>query len=122
MTHSLFSGHISKMQLPVLSDQAQMALLGYVIVIVAIFLPRRDMNPRQRQPNIMDKLSIVIAMIIPMALSVYTIHCLVVGRCYIWSWVNSGIVVLWSFLILFLTMNGRSSAMAELAADAPQRA
>ena len=106
------------MKLPQLSDQAQLALLGYVVVAVALFLPRRDLPPHRRQPTLMDKVSVLIAMLIPMALSIYTVNCLVAGRCYIWSWINAGIVVLWSFLILFLTMNGRSSAMAELVEQA----
>jgi hypothetical protein len=106
------------MKFPVLPEQAQLAILGYVIVAVAIFLPRRDISPNAKQPTFMDKLTILLVMLIPMALSVYTIHCLVVGQCFIWSWVNSGMVVLWSFLILFLTMNGKSSAIAELSDQA----
>jgi hypothetical protein len=41
------------------------------------------------------RLWIMLMMVLPIIVSVYTIHCLVVGKCEMWAWYNSIVVFVW---------------------------
>jgi hypothetical protein len=107
------------MELPVsLSQQASLALLGYVLVAVALFLPVKSAasDEEKQSYKLMDRLGVFAMMLIPMALSIYTINCLVAGQCSLWSWVNSGLVFLWSIVIFGVSLY---AAFRVPAIDAP---
>jgi hypothetical protein len=89
------------MEFPKLSTQAQYALFGYVLVLIAIFLPAKPTTAEEtaRGYDLPKRLIALVILLLPIALSVYTINCLVVGQCSIWSWVNAILVFLWSLLI-----------------------
>jgi len=93
-----------------LSQQALLAVAGYILVIVAVMLPAQPTyyDDPETSYNVSDRLLVILAMLIPMALSVYTINCLVVGSdglwCDKWSWINAAIVFVWSVLIFCVSV------------------
>jgi hypothetical protein len=89
------------MEFPKLTTQAQYALFGYILVLIAIFLPAKPTSPEEtaRGYDLSNRLMAFIILLLPIALSVYTINCLVAGQCSIWSWVNAILVFVWSLLI-----------------------
>jgi len=94
-----------KITLPSLSKQAFIALLSYIIVIVALFLPlhpsnNKDLENTTNKYNLNNRIVAALILLIPIGLSVYTINCLVVGKCLTWSWINAIVVAIWSILIL----------------------
>lgn len=90
-----------------LSNQAITALVGYVIVAMAVLIPLKPADPsKPADYNLSGRLLVLATMLIPAALSVYTINCLVQGSCNTWSWINSAIVFLWSLLILGIALYG----------------
>ena len=105
-----------------LSRQGRVALIGYVLLVVALLLPVQNPN-NTPDYNLGGRLISILTMVIPMAISVYTINCMVVGvskgglPCTVLAWLNSGSVLVWSaFILLFtvvLLVNG-SSKKADL--------
>ena len=82
------------------------------LVAVAVLLPIKGSKDPKNQPeyNLADRLLVILAMLIPMVLSVYTINCLVVGSsglwCDKWSWLNAALVFIWSILIFGVSVYG----------------
>ena len=89
------------------SRQAQVAMLGYVVLAVAILLP---VNSQEEEYNLTERVVSLLMMILPMLVSVYTINCLVRGSskgglpCDVLAWLNSGSILLWAVLVLILTL------------------
>lgn len=115
-----------KLQLPnvpkYFTTQAQVAILGYLILSVAILLP---VNMNGEEYNFLERVLSLLMMALPMVVTVYTINCLVLGTnkgglpCGLLAWLNSGAILLWSVLILILTLmlyatNGNPQALAQV--------
>jgi hypothetical protein len=89
------------------STQAQVAMLGYVILAVSIMLP---VNIEKEEYNLTERVVSLLMMVLPMVVSVYTINCLVKGSskgglpCDVLAWLNSGSILVWSVLVLVLTL------------------
>lgn len=89
------------------STQAQVAMLGYVVLAVAIMLP---VNIEKEEYNLTERIVSLLMMVLPMVVSVYTINCLVKGSskggvpCDVLAWLNSGSILVWSVLVLVLTL------------------
>lgn len=115
-----------KLQLPnvpkYFTTQAQVAILGYLILSIAILLP---VNMNGEEYNFLERVLSLLMMALPMIVTVYTINCLVLGTnkgglpCSLLAWLNSGAILVWSVLILILTLmlyatNGDPQALAEV--------
>ena len=89
------------------STQAQVAMLGYIILAVAIMLP---VNIEKEEYNLTERVVSLLMMLLPMVVSIYTINCLVKGSskgglpCDVLAWLNSGSILVWSVLVLVLTL------------------
>lgn len=91
-----------------LSNPAYAVAVGYLIVLVVILLPfniskvvdpelAAELSPKY---NLAERLFIILLMLVPFGLSVYSINCFVVGNCVTWSWINTVIILLW--VVLFV--------------------
>lgn len=86
-----------KMHLP-----AIIALIAYIIMGIVILLPFEYPVYDQKTDsmfvlkyNFGQRLIILLLMTIPIALSVYTINCMMAGSCLVWSYIISIATVLW---------------------------
>jgi hypothetical protein len=92
-----------------LSRQGRVALIGYMLLVVALLLPVKKSNDTQDY-NLGGRVTSILIMILPMIISVYTINCMVVGvkngglPCTVLAWLNSASVFIWSSLILLFTV------------------
>lgn len=93
-----------------LSKPAYLAAVSYVILGLAILLP---LNIGGTDPvygeelgayNFARRFLIVLLMIIPIGLSIYSINCMMVGKCVIWSWVNALVIAVWVLLFLMASV------------------
>jgi ABC-type transport system involved in multi-copper enzyme maturation permease subunit len=91
-----------------LSNPAYASAVAYLVMIIVILLPF-DISPvvdsevastLSIKYNFGQRLYLVLLMVIPIALSIYTINCFVVGKCVIWSWIHAVIVVIWVLLFV----------------------
>lgn len=97
-----------------LSNPAYIAAISYLIlVIVILFTPASHVihGTKSEQPeSFSQKLVSIVLLLIPIALSIYSINCFVVGGCVIWSWINAVSVLLWVLLLVLVLILGAKKA------------
>jgi hypothetical protein len=83
-----------------LSTPAYMTLLAYLLVAAALFIPwGRVEGDEDGGYHLKERVYSLLMMIIPVVLTVYTVNCMVVGQCYVWSWFHVILIALWSVAI-----------------------
>jgi hypothetical protein len=89
-----------------LTKPAMLAAVSYLVMAFIILLPingpcdRNDPNCY----NLSKRLLVLLLMVIPIGLSIYSINCMVAGNCVVWSWVNSIFIAAWVLLFLLATV------------------
>lgn len=89
-----------------LTKPAMLAAVAYLIMAFVILLPFNigdcDVTYGEQQNcyNFWRRLLILILMLIPFGLSIYSINCMMVGNCIVWSWVNGVFVAVWVLLFI----------------------
>jgi len=94
-----------------LSRPAFLAAVSYVIMAFAIIMPF----------NIGDGYSysfgyrflLLLILLIPILLSIYSVNCMYVGKCYIWSWINSIAIAVWVLLFVLAAVLASSRPVEE---------
>lgn len=100
-----------------LSKPAFLAAVSYIILAFTVILPF----------NIGDGISysfwyrflLLLIMLIPIILSVYSVNCMMVGKCVIWSWVNAVVIAIWVLLFVLAAILA-SSRMTVVEEKEPQ--
>lgn len=92
-----------------MTTPAIIALIAYVVLAFVIILPFEfpvvDQETGEEyivKFDFAQRLIVLLLMLIPIALSVYTINCMMAGNCVLWSYVVSFLSVFW--IILFVIM------------------
>jgi len=92
-----------------ITTPAVMALIAYIVLAFVIVLPFEfpvtDQETGQEyivKYDFAQRLIVLLLMLIPIALSVYTINCMMAGNCILWSYVVSFLSVFW--VVLFVIM------------------
>lgn len=85
-----------------LSKPAMLAAVAYLVMAFVILLPLGATGSEAGKPTpaLGKRIMTLVLMLIPIGLSIYSINCMVVGKCVIWSWVNSIIIAAWVLLFL----------------------
>lgn len=90
-----------------LTAPAVIAFIAYLILALVIILPFdfpvQDQETGQEtviKYDFTQRLIVLLLMAIPIALSVYSINCMMAGNCVLWSYVVSIVTVFW--IILFI--------------------
>ena len=91
-----------------LSSQAYVTAIAYIVMAVVILLPF-NVSPAldseiastiSQRYVFTERLVLVLLMLIPMGLSIYSINCFVVGKCLVWSWIHAILVIFWVLLFV----------------------
>lgn len=91
-----------------MSTPAVIAAVAYIIVALTIILPFKipvtnDQGDTVILPyNITQRLLILLILTIPTFLSVYSLNCMMVGQCVIWSNIVAALTVLWAIMFVAL--------------------
>ena len=105
---------------------AYLVALSYVVVALVVLLPFDignvfdvEMLGLRNDPNSYNlgiRLLLLLFILVPMALSVYSINCLIVGKCHIWAWVQTILILFWVVafvaLIIMATVNTKQTLQA----------
>lgn len=90
-----------------ITTPAIIALVSYIILALIIVLPFEFPVYDERtgqdiiiKYDLSQRLIILLLMSIPVALSVYSINCMLAGNCVLWSYIVSFLVVFW--VVLFV--------------------
>ena len=92
------------------SDQAKLAMVGYALLSIDLFIPIKTPEEVQMEYNLSERVLSFVVMLLPIIVSVYTINCMVVGvsdggiPCNILAWLNSLSIFVWAFIILLGTL------------------
>lgn len=95
-----------------LSRPAYIAFVAYLLMAIVILLPfniKPTLDPNNETEIstkyvFAQRLFLVLVMVIPFAVSVYSINCFVVGKCWTWSYIHAVLVVVWVLLFLLGTV------------------
>ena len=90
-----------------LTMPAMIALVAYLIMALVIILPFEfpvvDQETGKEyivKYDLGQRIVVLLLMTIPIALSVYTINCMMAGQCMVWSYVVSLVTVFWVALFI----------------------
>ena len=104
-----------------LTSPAVVTLIGYAILVFIVMLPV-DMYTYddKTQKYIKQKYSfgyrllIVLLLLFPFLLSVYSVNCMMVGSCTLWSWVVAMLTLLWAVIITVTTISSGSFSLDQM--------
>lgn len=87
-----------------LTNPAYTAAVAYLVLIIIILLSPSSTLMQDTESNksqtFSSKILSVILLLVPIALSIYSINCFVVGGCVVWSWIHAISVLLWVLLLV----------------------
>jgi hypothetical protein len=86
-----------------LSKPAFIAAVAYMIMALVILLPFDLSKVDETQSKgyvFTERLFMLILLVIPVGLSVYSINCYVVGNCVTWSYINAILVAIWVLMFV----------------------
>ena len=92
------------------SNQAKLAMIGYLLLSIAFFIPIKTPEDKEIKYNLSERVLSFVVMLLPIFISIYTINCMVVGvsdggiPCNLLAWLNSLSILVWSFIILLGTL------------------
>ena len=92
-----------------LTRPAFISIIAYIVMGFVILLPLNigDYDPKYaltKKYNFGYRLLLLLLMLVPIALSVYSINCFVVGKCHYWAYINAVIVCVWVILFVSATV------------------
>ena len=98
----------------VLTRPAVIAAIAYVLLGLMVLLPFNtswtvvqgestsgDPVVVQQQQSFAYRLMLLLVMLIPIGLSIYSINCMMVGKCVVWSYIQAIVIAVW--VLLFVT-------------------
>jgi len=110
---------IARRRLP--SMQAAVAVLGYIILGVVVLLPYdmyvqdEETDSQEKRPyNAGSRILLLILLLFPFALGVYTINCMVVGGCQVWSWIVALATLLWAAIVIVSAITYKSFRLSDM--------
>ena len=81
-----------------ISRPAFLAAISYIIMAFTIILP---FNIGDQVPYSFGyRFLLLLIVLIPILLSIYSVNCMYVGKCYVWSWVNGVVIAVWVMLFV----------------------
>ena len=103
------------------TSPAVVTLVGYAILVFIVLLPV-DMYTYDDKTNAYVKqrysfgyrLLIALLLLFPFLLSVYSVNCMMVGECALWSWVVALLTLLWAIVITVTTFSSGSFSLDSL--------
>lgn len=96
-----------------LSRPAIIASIAYLFLAFMILLPFPNTGPLENdtrntpsahQPSFMYRLLVLLLILIPIGLSIYSINCMMVGHCVVWSYIQAIAIALWVMLFLVVSL------------------
>jgi hypothetical protein len=101
-----------------LTSPAVVTLVGYAVLVFIVLLPvdmytfdeKSDQYVKQKY-SFGYRMLIALLLLFPFLLSVYSVNCMMVGDCQLWSWVVALLTLLWAVVITVSTFSSGSFAL-----------
>ena len=90
------------MKLIKLENPTLLAAIAYIVLAVIVMLPVNigDLDPKKKPYNIKYRIILLLFMLIPISVSLYSIDCMLKGKCIMWSYINSIFICVWVMVFL----------------------
>lgn len=105
-----------------LTAPAWVALVGYAILTVLVLVPfdmyvydRKTSKYVKTPYNFAHRLLIVLILFFPYFLGVYSVNCMMVGRCEVWSWIVAIGTILWACLVIASAIHFQAFRLEDVA-------
>lgn len=105
-----------------ITSPAIVALVGYALLALIVLLPFEmytyDMknNTYVRKPyNFAQRLLLVIILLFPFFLGVYSVNCMMVGECRLWSWIVAVATLVWAILVVVSAIHYQAFRLDDMA-------
>lgn len=106
-----------------ITSPAIVALVGYVLLAIVVLLPFEmyTYDPRRRAYvkapyNFAQRLLVVIMLFFPFFLGVYSVNCMMVGECRLWSWIVAVATIVWAVLVLVTAIHYQAFRLDDMVA------
>ena len=81
------------------------AAVAYIVLAFMILLPLNigELDKKyesNKTYNLQYRLFLVLIMLIPIGLSLYSINCMVSGKCMLWSYINAIFICIWVLIFV----------------------
>ena len=94
---------------------AIVTLVGYVIMAIIILVPfdmyawddKRNEYVRYKY-DLSQRIFILLLLMFPLLLGVYSVNCFVVGKCFVLSWVVALITIIWASAVILAALINKS--------------
>jgi hypothetical protein len=104
-----------------ITPPALVTLIGYAILVFIVLLPvdmytyddRTGQYVKQRY-RFSYRLLVAVLLLFPFLLSVYSVNCMMVGNCRIFSWAIALLTLLWSIVITVTTFSSGSFSLDQM--------
>jgi len=104
-----------------LTTPAIVTMVGYAIIVFIVMLPvdmythnNHTHQEVKQEYNFGHRLLIALLLLFPFILSIYSVNCMMVGNCTLWSWVIALVTLLWAILITVTTAATGSFALSHV--------
>lgn len=106
-----------------ITTPAAVALVAYLVLVAIIMMPF-DMYTydEARQQYLKypysfgQRLILVLLLVFPFLLGVYSVNCMMVGGCNVWSWIVALATILWSTVVVIMTFLNKSFRLEDILA------
>ena len=95
-----------------ITTPAYIMVVAYIIVGVVILLPfeLKVYNDATQefeiiQYNLAHRILLILYLLLPVCLHIYSVNCMMVGNCTIWSYVYTFIHVIWILVFIFIAFS-----------------
>ena len=104
-----------------ITSPAVVALIGYAILVLIVLLPidmyvydeKTDKYVKQKY-SFSYRFLVALLLLFPFLLSVYSVNCMMVGSCTLWSWVVALLTLLWAVVITVTAFSSGSFSVDQM--------
>lgn len=104
-----------------ITSPAVVTMVGYAILLFIVLLPvdmytYDDKTGKyvKQQYRFPYRLLIALLLLFPFLLSIYSVNCMMVGNCTLWSWVVALLTLLWAIIITVTTFSSGAFTLDDM--------
>ena len=87
-----------------MSKPALLASIAYLVLAFIIILPLGVSDKDAPRYSLKQRIVIVLIMLVPIGLSIYSVNCMMVGGCHVWAWIQGIAIAFWVLLFVIATL------------------
>lgn len=98
-----------------ITTPAVVTLIGYLILVVVVLLPfdmyawdEKKKDYKRHKYDLAQRLLLLLLLMFPLLLSVYSVNCFVVGKCVPFAWIVASVTIIWAIAVIVAALVNKS--------------